>query len=184
MLASCKFVTASAIRTHAPACCSVCGIARRFACCSRTAELGNSRSFSRTANRACLLLQRGQVSAPSSLELMDKKLPVDTSSFVSAPNSLRLAWQSAPNGAWDVEIRLPNWPNRFIDFTGDTLYLWLYSASRHPRSRSAADLPSRHDQRLQRAPEAGRVRARSVCGQMDARRDSSGALQDCIHSSV
>jgi hypothetical protein len=79
----------------------------------------------------------GNVSAPSTLELMDKKVPVDTSSFVSAPNSLRLAWQSAPNGSWDVEVRLPNWPNRYIDFRGDTLYLWIYSASAIP----AADLP-------------------------------------------
>jgi hypothetical protein len=79
----------------------------------------------------------GNASAPSTLELTDKKLPVDTSSFVSAPNSLRLAWQSAPNGAWDVEIRLPSWPNRFIDFSGDTFYLWVYSASAIP----AADLP-------------------------------------------
>ncbi len=71
----------------------------------------------------------GNASAPSTLEMKDKKLPVDTSSFVSAPNALRLAWQSVPNGSWDVEIRLPNWPNRFIDYRGDTLYLWVYSAA-------------------------------------------------------
>jgi hypothetical protein len=69
----------------------------------------------------------GNVSAPSALELIDGKLPVDTSTFVSAPNSLRLAWTSSPNGEWDVELRLPNWPNRYIDFTGNTLSLWLYS---------------------------------------------------------
>jgi len=79
----------------------------------------------------------GNVSAPSRLELIDKKLPVDTSSFISAPNSLRLAWQSMPKGAWDVELRLPYWPNRYIDFTGDTLYLWIYS----PVAISANDLP-------------------------------------------
>jgi len=71
----------------------------------------------------------GNVSAPSTLELIDKKLPVDTSSFVSAPDSVRLSWASAPNGAWDVELRLPSWPNRYIDFKGDTLYLWIYSAT-------------------------------------------------------
>ncbi|HEX5284607.1 MAG TPA: glucoamylase family protein [Bryocella sp.] len=69
----------------------------------------------------------GNVSAPSALELIDGKLPVDTSSFVSAPNSLRLSWTSAPEGEWDVELRLPNWPNRYLKFTGDTLSLWLYS---------------------------------------------------------
>src|SRR5215472_4705887 len=79
----------------------------------------------------------GNVSTPSKLELVDKKLPVDTSNFASAPNSLRLAWQSVPNGAWDVELRLPNWPNRSIDFPGDTLYIWIYS----PSPISASDLP-------------------------------------------
>jgi hypothetical protein len=79
----------------------------------------------------------GNVSGASKLELIDKKLPVDTSSFVSAPNSLRLAWQSLPNGSWDVEIRLPNWPNRYIDFAGDTLYLWINS----PSAIAAKDLP-------------------------------------------
>lgn len=79
----------------------------------------------------------GNVSEPSALELIDKKLPVDTSSFVSAPNALRLSWQSARNGGWDVELRLPNWPNRSLNFTGNRLYLWLYSAS----PLRAADLP-------------------------------------------
>ncbi len=79
----------------------------------------------------------GNVSGASKLELIDKKLPVDTSSFISAPNSLRLAWQSVPNGSWDVEIRLPNWPNRYIDFAGDTLYLWINS----PSAIAAKDLP-------------------------------------------
>src|ERR1700723_3313611 len=79
----------------------------------------------------------GNVSGASKLELIDKKLPVDTSSFISAPNSLRLSWQSAPNGSWDVEVRLPNWPNRYIDFAGDTLYLWIDS----PTAIAAKDLP-------------------------------------------
>src|ERR1700743_3301276 len=49
----------------------------------------------------------GNVSSPSTLALIDGKLPVDTSTFVSAPNALRLAWMSAPTGEWDVELRLP-----------------------------------------------------------------------------
>ncbi len=79
----------------------------------------------------------GVVSAPSTLALIDRKLPVNTSTFVSAPNSLKLAWQSVEGGGWDVEITLPAWPNRYIDYRGDTLYLWLYSAS----AMRGADLP-------------------------------------------
>ena len=74
----------------------------------------------------------GNVSAPSKLEIVDKKLPVETSNFVSGPNSLRLSWLSAPNGGWDAEVRLPTWANRAIDYKGDTLYLWLYSATPLP----------------------------------------------------
>lgn len=69
----------------------------------------------------------GTVSAPSKLELINSKLPIETSTFLSAPNSLRLSWTSAPGGEWDIELRLPNWPNRYVDFRGDSLSLWLYS---------------------------------------------------------
>jgi len=93
--------------------------------------------FQNSESKQAYFYSDGNVSPPSKLELMDRKLPVDTSSFVSAPNSLRLAWQSIPNGGWDVELRLPNWPNRTLDFSGDTLYLWIYSASPVP----AVDLP-------------------------------------------
>jgi hypothetical protein len=70
----------------------------------------------------------GLASEPSTIDLVDKKLPVDTSTFFSAPNSIRLGWTSMPGGGWDVEIKPDTWPNRYINFTGDTLYFWAYSA--------------------------------------------------------
>lgn len=79
----------------------------------------------------------GNVSAPSTLELIDKKLPVETKVFHSGPNALRLAWQSAPGGGWDVELRLPNWPGRPMEFDGDALYLWVRGDS----AIAAADMP-------------------------------------------
>lgn len=79
----------------------------------------------------------GNVSAPSSLELIDKKLPLETKVFHSGPNALRLAWDSMPNGGWDVELRLQTWPNRAQDFDGDSLFLWIRSQARI----AAADLP-------------------------------------------
>ena len=79
----------------------------------------------------------GNISAPSTLELVDKKLPLDFAHFISGPNSLKLHWRSMPAGGWDVELRLETWPNRTIAFDGDSLYLWLYSAA----PLSAADLP-------------------------------------------
>ena len=93
--------------------------------------------FSNSESVNAYFYSDGNVSAPSSLELIDKKLPVDRSSFVSAPNALRLAWKSVPSGGWDTEIRLPNWPNRTINFAGDTLYMWVRAA----QATRAADLP-------------------------------------------
>ncbi|WP_263367834.1 glucoamylase family protein [Edaphobacter bradus] len=88
--------------------------------------------FENSVSTASYFYTAGKVNAPSALELINKKLPIDTSSFVSGPNSLRLHWQSKPGGGWDVELRLMQWPNRYINFTGDSLYLWLYSAKALP----------------------------------------------------
>jgi hypothetical protein len=88
----------------------------------------------------------GRPSAPSTLELVDRKLPVETAIFLTPPNALKLAWQSMPDGGWDAEIRVVNFRNRQIHFDGDTLYIWCYS----PAGIAAADLP------LLRLEDAGR----------------------------
>lgn len=74
----------------------------------------------------------GNTTEPSTLELIDGKLPVETKEFHSGPNSLRLSWQSRPNGGWDVELDLPPWANRTPDFDGDALFLWLRSDAAMP----------------------------------------------------
>ncbi len=79
----------------------------------------------------------GRASAPSTLHLLDGKLPVDTATFFTGPNSLRLDWKSMSNGGWEAEIQLYEWRNREIYFPGNTLYLWCYS----PQTIPAASLP-------------------------------------------
>jgi hypothetical protein len=79
----------------------------------------------------------GRPSAPSTLEVIDGRLPVETGSFLTPPNALRLAWRSMPDGGWDAEIHVVNFRNRHIRFDGDTLYLWCYS----PQGIAARDLP-------------------------------------------
>jgi hypothetical protein len=69
----------------------------------------------------------GTASAPSALELVDRKLPVENKIFLTPPNALRLAWQSVPGGGWDAEIRVVEFRNRHVHFDGDTLYFWVYS---------------------------------------------------------
>jgi hypothetical protein len=70
----------------------------------------------------------GKPSAPSSLLLINGKLPVETKNFFTPPNALRLEWQSAGDGGWDAEIEVMKFRNREINFLGDTLYLWCFSA--------------------------------------------------------
>ncbi|HEX6881719.1 MAG TPA: hypothetical protein VF135_15210, partial [Terriglobales bacterium] len=53
--------------------------------------------------------------APSSLEVVDGKVPVDDEHFVSPPNGLRLKWQSATGGDWFVGMRVHDNYGR-IDF--------------------------------------------------------------------
>jgi hypothetical protein len=80
---------------------------------------------------------RGKVSPPSTLELSDGKLPVESETFISGPNALKLQWESAPNGGWSAEVKLYEWRNRARLFPGSRLFLWLYAA----RRIRAADLP-------------------------------------------
>jgi hypothetical protein len=79
----------------------------------------------------------GQVSAPSSLEQTNWKLPVETKIFLTPPNALRLEWQSETGGGWEAEVRVVNFRNRFPEFSGDTLYFWCFAQ----QAIAAADLP-------------------------------------------
>ena len=69
----------------------------------------------------------GKVSAPSSLKLIDGKLPVETSTFISGPNAISLQWESTAPGGWEAELQLYKWRDRYVDFPGDSLFVWLYS---------------------------------------------------------
>lgn len=79
----------------------------------------------------------GQAVAPSTLAAPDGRLPVDTRTFLSPPNALRLEWRSAVGGSWDAEVRPTSVDNRPSNFLGTTLSFWLYA----PQAIAAADLP-------------------------------------------
>lgn len=76
-------------------------------------------------------------SGPSELKSVGYRLPVDTTQFHTPPNALRLEWRSAPGGSWDAQAHVVNFPNRYPELSGDTLYLWVYA----PEPIAAADLP-------------------------------------------
>jgi hypothetical protein len=70
----------------------------------------------------------GTAAKPSTLSLVEGKLPVDTVHFLTPPNALRLEWKSTAGGFWEAEVHLDRWRNQEIDFPGDTLSFWCYSS--------------------------------------------------------
>ena len=79
----------------------------------------------------------GMSNGDSFLEQQNGRLPVETATFLTPPNALRIQWQSAPNGGWNAEIGLADLRNRRPGLDGRYLYFWLYA----PQAIAAADLP-------------------------------------------
>jgi hypothetical protein len=77
------------------------------------------------------------VAAPSEFKAVGYRLPVDSTTFHTPPNALRLEWLSAAGGSWDAQVQIVNFPNRYPELSGDTLYFWIYSAT----TIAATDLP-------------------------------------------
>ena len=84
--------------------------------------------FENSLSPGAYFYSSGKVNAPSTLRLVDGKIPVDTKHFISGPNALSLEWNSLPAGGWTAEVRLYCWRNRTLDFPGANLWLWFYSA--------------------------------------------------------
>lgn len=72
---------------------------------------------------------RGGSIAPSTLELVDNTVPVETQHFVSPPNALRLSWKSASGGDWQVTIEVTRRYARPFRFEGEALTFWCFSDS-------------------------------------------------------
>jgi exo beta-1,2-glucooligosaccharide sophorohydrolase (non-reducing end) len=79
----------------------------------------------------------GKASAPSTLALVNGRLPVDGKTFFTPPNALRLEWQAQPGGGWEAQVEVMRFRNREITFRGDTLYFWCDS----PEGIPGAALP-------------------------------------------
>ena len=73
---------------------------------------------------------RGMANGSSLLELKDNRLPVETKTFLTPPNALRLQWQSQPGGGWEGEVRVVGFRNRFPEFKGHNLYFWCLAQRR------------------------------------------------------
>lgn len=69
----------------------------------------------------------GKIIAPSKLDLVDGKFPVETDHFISPPNGLRLKWKSAPGGDWQMTLKASEHYSPSFDYRGDTLSFWCFS---------------------------------------------------------
>ena len=79
----------------------------------------------------------GMANGSSFLALQNGRLPVETKTFLTPPNALRLEWQSQAGGGWEAEVRVEGYRNRFPEFAGHNLYFWCFA----PQAIAADDLP-------------------------------------------
>jgi len=105
-----------------------------------------------------------RASSPSSLELLNGKLPVSHDVFFTPPNALRLKWRSAPDGGWEATVRAMDFRNREMKFDGDVLYFWCFSKD----EIAADDLPriwlSDVDRGFSQAVEVGKFQSSIPAG--------------------
>src|SRR5256885_8324586 len=79
----------------------------------------------------------GQATGGSLIREEENRLPVETKTFLTPPNALRVEWQSQAGGGWQAEVRVVNFRYRFPEFLGRNLYFWCFSEE----PIAAANLP-------------------------------------------
>ncbi len=85
--------------------------------------------FDNSHSDRALVSSSGWSIAPSTLQLVDNKVPAQANHFVSPPNALRLSWTSAPGGDWQATIEVTRRYARPFRFEGEALTFWCYSES-------------------------------------------------------
>lgn len=67
--------------------------------------------------------------APSMVEFVQGRMPLDRSHFVSPPNGLRLHWRSGSGGDWRMSVTVPQFYARKFPFEGATVTFWCFADS-------------------------------------------------------
>lgn len=80
---------------------------------------------------------RGSISAPSTVRLVNGRVPLETAEFKSGPNALEVSWTSARGGGWDISLEAIRWRNAQLSWQGNTISFWVWA----PELIKAADLP-------------------------------------------
>jgi exo beta-1,2-glucooligosaccharide sophorohydrolase (non-reducing end) len=69
----------------------------------------------------------GWVTAPSSVDLIAGRIPLDAEHFHVPANSLRLSWKSSTGGDWRMTLKTRSRYGLIDNFDGDMLTLWCLS---------------------------------------------------------
>ncbi|HTZ31556.1 MAG TPA: glucoamylase family protein [Methylomirabilota bacterium] len=93
--------------------------------------------FDNSINSDYYYYSSASAQAPSFVDQKDSRLPVETKTFLTPPNALRVTWESHERASWQAEVNIVNFRNRFPGMLGDTLELWCYA----PESLAKDDLP-------------------------------------------
>jgi hypothetical protein len=65
--------------------------------------------------------------APSTIDLIDGRIPLDTDHFVVPPDSLRLTWKSVTGGDWRATLKTRARYGLVADFDGDMITFWCFT---------------------------------------------------------
>src|SRR5689334_939696 len=122
--------------------CRVLLVAIATACISTAVANGSTEYyrhviFDNSLNSDYYFYSWGQASQPSTLEQKNWRLPVESKTFLTPPNAIRIAWQSETGGGWEAEVRVMNFRYRSPEMSGRNLYLWCFTSE----PISAEDLP-------------------------------------------
>ena len=126
----------------------------------------------------------GKATAPSLLTLLDGKLPVESHTFRTPPNALRLEWTSRRGGGWAAQIEVVKFRNREIRFDGDVLSFWCFA----PKRIDSANLPLVRiediEENLLRAASGWEVLRRSAKWQMGSSENPIARFHDGLDSAA
>lgn len=85
--------------------------------------------FDNTRGVGWYLYSAGEAVAPSRIDLVNGKLPLEAKVTHSPPNALRLSWTSMQGGNWRASIETARIWGTQTDFQGDALAFWIYADS-------------------------------------------------------
>ncbi|PYT51320.1 MAG: hypothetical protein DMG44_03080 [Acidobacteria bacterium] len=92
-------------------------------------------AFDNSLTSGSFYYSQGFFIAPSELELVHNKFPVEENASVTPPNSLRLKWRSRTGGDWHMTLNVRA-RDGMPEFTGSNLFVWCYAEEDLPAKAS------------------------------------------------